>query len=224
MYLRRDKNFCRKLGRSNTEYCTDVPVYGSNINSSCVSKPNLDFHGGSSSWLTHDLISYEGRSSEIRGESIVSKDISINGARTNLMIYIPEYDEIDVRLNLFVDQGRSNFADAGKCFIPLDGCFEGGGSCNWLLSNDGNFVTSYSELWLPFQLNVHNSFTEETSVLVRVAVRKSVEKPVTSVYKCPYAMPFVDTSEVSANDVNDFGKNKGNLYTSRFLKSIIFFE
>jgi len=75
----KSKTFSRFLGRTNTEYFTATPVYGSNLNATLVKKPDRDFKKAKSGWISTEPREYTGlmvESNKLEGETATPYTVS----------------------------------------------------------------------------------------------------------------------------------------------------
>ena len=181
-----DKEFCRKLGRTNAEYLTDAPVYGTNLNASLISKPITACTPSEASWITIDPVEYKGNHTEIRGEATYKNDAKVQGGVSNMFIYISEYETASVRLDLHADKcgDSKEFTFAGSCDIKLADCFSDAGGWHQESCSESGDITTHAECWVPVTLN--SGFEGETEILVSLSVRRSQQIKTTLMAPCSF--------------------------------------
>lgn len=164
-----DKSFCRKLGSTNTECCTTVPVYGTNLNADLVTKRNVEYEKRGSCRLVDDPIQYEVKRSRV--EFNLANDVTIVGKNTKICSYMPFYENMNVRLKLFVKtESAAEWSYLGHVNIPLGESLK-----TWKKTQRDTTLNYEEELWLPVDIGAEEicdtRFKGEAKVLVKLALQ-----------------------------------------------------
>ncbi len=165
-----DKSYCRNLGRTNVEYNTPVPVYGSNLNADNVSKPELEFN-------TSDYKSSKHLAQEIRyqmehsqSEFNLSNKAELKGERVTILSFIPNVPDMCVHMKLCAKGENQNALEpVGDVSIPLENFRD------WNRSQTGEVNEFDRNFCVPVTLWEDGSFSGSAQIHVKISVKTPVE-------------------------------------------------
>ena len=203
-----DVNFCRKFGSTNTEYFTAVPLYGSNLNSDTVTKPDREFSFYGAATVESEEITYEVESR--RPEFNIKNEYSLTSQRHTVTAYIPQFNEISVKLNLQVrSESKKDFTNVGDCEIPV------GDYTTWnRTSMRRGTVCEHDKLvYKEVELRRDGLYRGTAKILCRVTIR-TPDKMVDKTKSVPYDMHYVVNTSVHNEKAAENGKMDPNAILS----------